>query len=366
MAKIRIVGDSSGYVEIAAPSAAGNNTLELPSGNTRLVGSDSAGNVSISGIVTAATFSGNVNSTGISTFTSGIVVSAGSTSAPSISPSGDSNTGIFFPSADTIAFGEGGVESARFDSSGRLGIGTINPTSLLHLSSTTTPQLNVQAPTGESQIRISSGTGNYRRILFVDSATTPTKNNFEIAVQEVDNSLFFGPSTTVGGLTFSGSTGLRVDSSGRVTMPSQPAFLAFFSSSSDATTNSGAVFAFNRTDYNIGSHFDTSTNVGRFTAPVAGIYAFSWAMFFTNSGGNTQGMNVAFLKNGSQYTASSGGTTSDAFQISNTPNSTGGTLSNSATYYFNLSANDYIELYARGANARLYQGHSHFCGYLIG
>ncbi len=92
MAKIRIVGDSSGYVEIAAPNAAGNNTLELPSGNTRLVGSDSAGNVSISGIVTAATFSGNVNSTGISTFTSGVVVSAGSTSAPSISPSGDSNT----------------------------------------------------------------------------------------------------------------------------------------------------------------------------------------------------------------------------------------------------------------------------------
>jgi hypothetical protein len=70
MAKIRIVGDSSGYVEIAAPNAAGNNTLELPSGNTRLVGSDSAGNVSVSGIVTAATFSGNVNATsGVTTVT---------------------------------------------------------------------------------------------------------------------------------------------------------------------------------------------------------------------------------------------------------------------------------------------------------
>jgi hypothetical protein len=28
MAKIRIVGDTSGYIEIAAPSAAGNNTLK--------------------------------------------------------------------------------------------------------------------------------------------------------------------------------------------------------------------------------------------------------------------------------------------------------------------------------------------------
>ena len=36
----------------------------------------------------------------------------------------DANTGIFFPAADTIAFSEGGAECARFDASGRLGIGT--------------------------------------------------------------------------------------------------------------------------------------------------------------------------------------------------------------------------------------------------
>lgn len=35
----------------------------------------------------------------------------------------DTNTGIFFPAADTIAFSEGGVETARFDSSGNLGLG---------------------------------------------------------------------------------------------------------------------------------------------------------------------------------------------------------------------------------------------------
>jgi len=51
-------------------------------------------------------------------------IAAGSTAAPSITPTGDSNTGIFFPSADTIAFAEGGVEALRIDSSGRVGIGT--------------------------------------------------------------------------------------------------------------------------------------------------------------------------------------------------------------------------------------------------
>jgi hypothetical protein len=357
MAKIRIVGDSSGYVEIAAPSAAGNNTLELPSSGTRLVGSDNSGNVSVSGIVTAATFSGNVNSTGISTFTSGVVVSAGSTSAPSISPSGDSNTGIFFPSADTIAFGEGGVESARFDSSGRLGIGTANPSEALHVLRATNGGQFAVDNTGQEYTSINlKNTGTRKGVLEWNN----TGNILSLAVD--------GSGSSTGSLAFStgNTTRMTIDSSGRVKTPNQPAFLAFFSSSSDATTNSGAVFAFNRTDYNIGSHFDTSTNVGRFTAPVAGIYAFSWVMYFTNSGGNTQGMNVAFLKNGSQYNASSGGTTSDAFQITNTPNSTGGGISNSATYYFNLSANDYIELYARGANIRIYQGHSHFCGYLIG
>jgi hypothetical protein len=54
-------------------------------------------------------------------------VSAGTTAAPSISPTGDSNTGIFFPSADTVAIGEGGSEALRVTSSGDIGIGTAIP-----------------------------------------------------------------------------------------------------------------------------------------------------------------------------------------------------------------------------------------------
>jgi predicted RecA/RadA family phage recombinase len=47
----------------------------------------------------------------------------GSASTPSITNSGDTNTGMFFPAADTIAFTEGGTESMRLDSSGNLGLG---------------------------------------------------------------------------------------------------------------------------------------------------------------------------------------------------------------------------------------------------
>jgi hypothetical protein len=54
--------------------------------------------------------------------TTGIAGANGSASTPAVQGE-DTNTGVFFPAADTIAFAEGGVEVARFDASGNLGLG---------------------------------------------------------------------------------------------------------------------------------------------------------------------------------------------------------------------------------------------------
>jgi len=124
----------------------GNTAVYL--GNT----TTSLGNVTLTNVTIS---SGNVS---ISTAT----VGAGSNTAPSITTTGDTNTGIFFPAADTIAFTEGGVEAARIDSSGNFGIGTSSPAYKLDVSAASG---NVYAQvkrasqtTGEVGLHLNGGT----------------------------------------------------------------------------------------------------------------------------------------------------------------------------------------------------------------
>ena len=72
--------------------------------------------------------------------TTGIAGVDGSASTPAVQGT-DTNTGVFFPAADTIAFGEGGAEVARFDSNGSLLIATTNA-----ITGVTGAQLTVSNP----------------------------------------------------------------------------------------------------------------------------------------------------------------------------------------------------------------------------
>ena len=84
-----------------------------------------AGTASDFPITGNATIGGNLSVTGNS------VVKAGTAASPSIQPTGDTNTGIFFPAADTIAFSEGGAEAMMIASSGNVGIGITAPDATL-------------------------------------------------------------------------------------------------------------------------------------------------------------------------------------------------------------------------------------------
>ena len=130
---VEISGSTSGTTTLQATAVAGTTTLTLPAATDTLVGkatTDTLTNKTLTGAVMNGTLGATTPSTVAATTISAsstATFAAGAVGTPSITTSGDTNTGIFFPAADTIAFAEGGVESMRIDSSGNLGIGTSSP-----------------------------------------------------------------------------------------------------------------------------------------------------------------------------------------------------------------------------------------------
>ena len=106
---------------IADTIQATSQQISLNVGNTTILTASSTGltlipttNVNINIANSSATFTtaniATANITGVATF------STGSAALPSITTAGDPDTGIYFPSANTIGFTRGGVEVGRFDS----------------------------------------------------------------------------------------------------------------------------------------------------------------------------------------------------------------------------------------------------------
>jgi hypothetical protein len=96
MASLIVAGNTSGTVTLQAPDVSGSTVLTLP------------------------TTSGTIVTTGGG---ASVPFAAGSAASPSITFTGDTNTGIFSPGADIIGFAEGGTEVMRINSSGNLIVG---------------------------------------------------------------------------------------------------------------------------------------------------------------------------------------------------------------------------------------------------
>ena len=149
-----------------------------------------------------------------------------------------------------------------------------------------------------------------------------------------------------------GTTAMTVNTSGVIVTPARPAFKAYKTGAWQSFGNTDHnVLPFNLTEFNIGTHYNTSTY--KFTAPVAGVYYFKVQILHdaTNAG------QVTIKKNGSAALA---------FAEHGVQGETAET-----SVLTMLAVNDYIEALGRTGNTNgddwyANDNYSFFCGCLIG
>ena len=230
------------------------------------------------------------------------------------------------PTASGSTIEQDGSQVLSIDSNRNVGIGTSTPNQTLTVNGTIESLKDDVNEGGHLLLRAQSG---YSYQYAVDNHI----DKFRI-IREDD-------STSANGTVL-----FEFDSSGRVTMPYQPAFMA--TGSFAGTVAAGAILPFDGVYLNRGNHFNTSTYT--FTAPVSGVYLFNIDIYPLGN------ISVCFFKNGSQVGAPTGlaksGVTDQSVSITN---------------IISLSANDTITVNSRSTQSSpLYMPHSSFSGYLIG
>jgi hypothetical protein len=96
----------------------------------------------------------------------------------------------------------------------------------------------------------------------------------------------------------SGTTGLTIDSDGRVLTPVRPAFFAYANANqltTAAATDTKVLFA--AEDYDKGGDFANS----EFTAPLSGLYQINVCITFISNGQSSRYVRATVFKNGSDF-----------------------------------------------------------------
>ena len=250
--------------------------------------------------------------------------------------------------ADGMTFYNGGTASrtamGSFDASGNFGIGTTSPQAPLDVTYSNGSRADCLRLTNNN-------TGGYGPWL---NFYCNYNGGYSLAKIGSEND------STGGSLRFhtadtseASQERMRIDSSGRVTIPYQPSFHVRVSNASYISTSP---VPFSNSVFDVGSNFNTSTY--RFTAPIAGKYFFTLNMYLRAP--NNADAYPLFRLNGA------------AVQYSYFFNSnTGGSVdvTTCMARIFNLSVGDYIDVtFTGGSGGQYYAGNleTNLFGYLIG
>lgn len=154
---------------------------------------------------------------------------------------------------------------------------------------------------------------------------------------------------------FNDSGAVSLDTSGRVSLPYQPSFKAYSSGGQINNPSTNTTLVFNDTSYggghNVGGHYNTSN--GRFTAPIAGKYWFSFNML-TNPASSTNDPGHATI-----YLSLNGNRTHYMAH-----NHNAGWVMEGSAIVLSMAANDYVFMLLDYGSGH-YGTYSYFCGGLL-
>ena len=239
---------------ITATTFSGN----LSGGTINATSGTITGNLGVGGVLTYEDVT-NIDSVGVITARSTVSI------ADSIVHTGDTNTSLRFPAADTITAETGGLERIRVDSSGRLGVGANNNDSY-----DTNARNVLIASSGNTGITIrSGGSSNYAMIHFADGTTgAALQRAGRIVYEHSTDSLQVSTANTFA---------FKIDSNGAITKPKTPTFAA--QGSGDAISAQSPL-PYDSILYNNGCHYNNSTY--KFNITVNGYYYVTCHVVPTN------------------------------------------------------------------------------------